>query len=55
MRKILLLLFLLILAALPGCALTDWLFSGYYSAAERTEHWRDSTGHDDWQQSEFGS
>lgn len=53
MRKMLLLLVLLLFPALPGCAVAEWLLGSSYSAAERTEHWRDSTDHDDWQQSEF--
>ncbi|UUO06465.1 hypothetical protein M4951_24355 [Blastopirellula sp. J2-11] len=50
------LLFFLLLAT-PGCAICEWLGQGiagqYYGAAERSEHWRESTGHDDWRQSDF--
>ncbi|MFI4874286.1 MAG: hypothetical protein ACIALR_03080 [Blastopirellula sp. JB062] len=48
---------LVFVAATAGCSVCQWLGKGianqYYGAAERTDQWRDVTGQEDWQQSEF--
>ncbi|TWT32640.1 hypothetical protein [Blastopirellula retiformator] len=49
-------LMLMLLPMLSGCAACDWLLGGiadnYYGAANRTERWQNSTGHE-FQQSDF--
>ncbi|MCC9606977.1 hypothetical protein LOC68_15155 [Blastopirellula sp. JC732] len=53
MSKItLVILLLLLLTTLPGCAVCEWFLGGAYSAADSSDRWSSSTGQD-FQQSDF--